>query len=238
VLCIDHVPSGLGNAFNLLVCTTGHSFENLENASISRLMRIVTLQLKINGVGAELPIIRAVGPILRHLPFQWAQDTFGSNDYLYAHGATFLSSIRANNSSSNIFANVAAAAEKGESLEDADVRVEAAGMLVAGTDTTAISLTYLVWAVLSQPALQRDLEAEVASVHEGYTDADLEKLPLLAAVISESLRLYGAAPGGLPRQVPHGGIDMGGYYLPEGTIVQTQAYSFHRDPELWPQPNE
>lgn len=210
----------------------------MENGTISKLMRIVTLQMKINGVGAELPIIRVVGPILRHLPFQWAQDTFGSNDYLYAHGATFLSSIRANNSSSNIFANAAAAAEKGESIDDADVRVEAAGLLVAGTDTTAISLTYLVYAVLSQPALQRDLEAEVANLHDGYTDADLEKLPLLAAIISESLRLYGAAPGGLPRLVPQGGVDMNGYYLPEGTTVQTQAYSFHRDPELWPHANE
>lgn len=201
-------------------------------------MRIVTLQMKINGIGAELPIIRLIGPILRHLPFQWAQDTFGSNDYLYAHGATFLSSIRANNSSSNIFANAAAAAEKGESIDDADVRVEAAGLLVAGTDTTAISLTYLVWAVLSKPDLQRELEAEVGGLCEDYTDADLERLPLLAAVIAESLRLYGAAPGGLPRSVPSGGADMGGYYLPEGTTVQTQAYSFHRDPDLWPQATE
>ena len=49
---------------------------------------------------------------------------------------------------------------------------------------------------------------------------------------------YGAAPGGLPRMVPPGGADMGGYFLPEGTTVQTQAYSFHRDPELWPHAEE
>jgi cytochrome P450 len=43
-----------------------------------------------------------------------------------------------------------AAAEKFE-LTDDDIRKEASNFILAGADTTAITLTYLVWAVLKRP---------------------------------------------------------------------------------------
>jgi cytochrome P450 len=91
---------------------------------------------------------------------------------------------------------------------------------------------------LSQPKLQQELEAEVASLDEDYGDMDLEKLPLLNAVIEETLRLYGAAPAGLPRSVPPGGVTIDDQVIPAGTTVTTQAYTFHRDQNLFPRPLE
>lgn len=38
--------------------------------------------------------------------------------------------------------------------------------------------------------------------------------PLLNAVIMEALRLYGAAPGGLPRDTPESGAMSSGYFIP------------------------
>ena len=73
---------------------------------------------------------------------------------------------------------------------------------------------------------------------EDYGDTDLEKLPLLNAVIEETLRLYGAAPAGLPRAVPPGGVTIDEQFIPAGTTVTTQAYTFHRDPALFPRPLE
>jgi cytochrome P450 len=118
------------------------------------------------------------------------------------------------------------------------VHLEASGLIIAGTDTTSVTLTYLVWAVLSQPTLQAELEHEVAALTSDYGDTDLEKLPLLNAVIEETLRLYGAAPAGLPRSVPPGGVTIDGQVIPAGTTVTTQAYTYHRDPELFPRPLE
>lgn len=96
----------------------------------------------------------------------------------------------------------------------------------------------MIWAVLSRPQLRTQVEAEIATLPENYTDADIEALPLVSAVIEENLRLYGAAPGMLPRIVPDGGADMGGYYIPQGITVTTHAYSLHRDPVLYPNPYE
>ncbi|KAK3068759.1 hypothetical protein LTR53_013422 [Teratosphaeriaceae sp. CCFEE 6253] len=129
-----------------------------------------------------------------------------------------------------------AEAGKGERLDDRDVEIEATNLIVAGTDTTAVSLTYLVYAVLSDPALQRGLVAEVSGLPETYSDANLESLPVLSAVIEETLRLYGAAPGMLPRAVPPSGIALGDFFLPPGTTATTQSYSMHRDASLFPDP--
>lgn len=78
----------------------------------------------------------------------------------------------------------------------------------------------------------------MAALPEDFTETDLEALPLLNAVIEEALRLYGAAPGSLPRVVPRGGAALGGYFIPEGTTVCTQAFTLHRDSNLFPNPEK
>ncbi len=101
-----------------------------------------------------------------------------------------------------MFAHIILEAEKGEQLDDLDVKLEASALIVAGSDTTAVTLTYLVWAVLSRPDLRALLVRELSKLPDEYGDRDLEELPLLCAVVEETLRLYGAAPGGTPRAVP------------------------------------
>ena len=207
-------------------------------AEVSEIMHSITTRITVRGVGVEFPIVTALGKVLRFVPNRTIQDIFCPNDVLYEHGRKYLDSIKASETSSNIFSNIAAEAETGEKLSTDDVHLEASGLIVAGTDTTSTTLTYLVWAVLSQPKLQHELETEVAALNEDYGDLDLERLPLLNAVIEETLRLYGAAPAGLPRAVPPGGVTIDEKFIPAGTTVTTQAYTFHRDPALFPRPLE
>jgi cytochrome P450 len=207
-------------------------------AEVSEIMHSITTRITVRGVGVEFPIVTALGKVLRFVPNRTIQDIFCPNDVLYEHGRKYLDSIKASETSSNIFSNIAAEAEAGEKLSMDDVHLEASGLIVAGTDTTSTTLTYLVWAVLSQPKLQKALEAEVAALDKDYGDTDLEKLPMLNAVIEETLRLYGAAPSGLPRSVPPGGVTINEQFIPAGSTVTTQAYTFHRDPALFPRPLE
>ena len=132
----------------------------------------------------------------------------------------------------NIFATMINEAEKGnnKNLTGLDVTLEAQNLIVAGSDTTGVSLTYLIWLILKHPKIRQALEAEVSFVSGEITDAKLEELPLLNACIEEGLRLYDAAPGGLPRVVPPGGATLGGFFIPGGVTVTTQAWSLHRDP--------
>ncbi|KAF2821094.1 cytochrome protein [Ophiobolus disseminans] len=125
-----------------------------------------------------------------------------------------------------------------ETMPKANIVANAQAYITAGSDTTAHTLTYLVWAVCREPSIRARLAKEVADLPDRYQDEDLKALPFLNQVIQETLRLYAAAPAHLPREVPPAGSEIDGYWMPGGTDVQTQAYSMHRDPIVYPAPEQ
>lgn len=133
----------------------------------------------------------------------------------------------------NVFTGFLTDNDKTVITEDSIV-TEATGLIGAGGGTTSVALTYLVWAVLSQPRVQEKLEHEVSQLSAGFTDAELEELPYMNAVIEETLRTHCPISGGLSRVTPKAGAHISGYYLPPGTLVSTQSYSMHRDSQTFP----
>lgn len=118
-------------------------------------------------------------------------------------------------------------------------------MVVAGSETTATSLSGITY-YLSQNALAyKALANEVRSTFSRYGDITAhatEPLPYLQAVIEEGLRLYPPVPIGLPRISPGETVD--GIYIPKGAIVSVSSWAsthseqnFHRPfdfiPERW-----
>ncbi|EKG21352.1 Cytochrome P450 [Macrophomina phaseolina MS6] len=111
----------------------------------------------------------------------------------FARKAVTNSRQRGTAGAGNIFTGILAEAEKSEStVSDLVLEREARSLIVAGTDTTALSLTFLVWSVLSRPELHRDLLSELREAESncvadecggaGFSDEQLEQLPLLTAV--------------------------------------------------------
>ncbi|KZP09980.1 cytochrome P450 [Athelia psychrophila] len=136
-----------------------------------------------------------------------------------------------------------------ESMPDLDIISEAMGHMVAGTDTTTISLSYFLWEMSRRPDIVAKLQAELdAAMPDPHAIPDitiLQKLPYLNAFIKEGLRVHGAVPSLLERVVPSStsknglpseSFDLMGYALPPGTVVATQAWSMHRDPAVFPSP--
>lgn len=118
-----------------------------------------------------------------------------------------------------------------------DILREAQGYIVAGSDTTSVTLTYLIYAVCQDHRVRDRLVAELATVPSPVSDKDLRDLHYLNQVISETLRLHTAVPFGLPRVVPVGGVTLRDTFIPGGTIVSTQSYSLHRDEGIFPEPD-
>ncbi|EOD47761.1 putative cytochrome p450 protein [Neofusicoccum parvum UCRNP2] len=207
------------------------NWEEEIRTTVNSYMNAVERIAKLNGICAELPVLK----LMRFAPIPSVQKFFSSNESVMEMSASVVQNSRSSSVGTNIFTGILAEAEKGNTLiSDAVLTIEARGLIVAGSDTTAITLTFLVWTILSRPQLHKQLVEELREkVPDKFTDEDLEKLPLMNAVIQEALRLYGAAPGSLPRNPPPGGATLGGFYMPEDVVVSTQAWSLHRNPDIW-----
>ncbi|GAT28420.1 cytochrome P450 monooxygenase [Aspergillus luchuensis] len=68
--------------------------------------------------------------------------------------------------------------------------------------------------------------------------ADIDALPLLDAIVRETLRRHAPAPAPLSRVTPPEGAWIHGYYIPGGVQVSSSAYSLHRIEEVFPSPEE
>ncbi|KAI1456501.1 putative cytochrome P450 [Annulohypoxylon moriforme] len=123
-----------------------------------------------------------------------------------------------------------------DTLPFIELREDAMSYIAAGSDTTTNTLTYLLWAVCRHPEIKEKLMAEIRTLPDNFEDPDVKKLKYLDNVIQETLRLYSAAPAGLPRVVPPEGATLGGYFVPGGYTVSAQAYSMHRNPAVYPEP--
>ena len=122
--------------------------------------------------------------------------------------------------------------------------------LSAGHETTAIALTYLCWEVSQDRDLQRKLRDELFSLEppiiwppesaakfELPTPKSIDSLPLLHAVIMETLRLHAPIPGIEPRITPAGGCTLAGYAnIPADVRVSAFAYALHRNGKVFPEP--
>ncbi|KAJ0119841.1 cytochrome P450 [Diaporthe amygdali] len=129
-------------------------------------------------------------------------------------------------------------AESEEKLNWQEVRSNALTFLVAGTDTTANTLTYLTWIICQNPVVKATLLEELSRLPESFDDAQLKSLKYLNQVIEETLRLYPAVATGLLRVVPPEGANIAGRQIPRGSTVSCQAYSLQRDPDIFPRPDE
>jgi cytochrome P450 len=130
-----------------------------------------------------------------------------------------------------------------------DMASEMLDHLAAGFDTSGITLTYLAWELSRScnVAIQSALRKELLSLHSAKSASsspsskEIDDLPLLHAVVMETLRLHAAIPGGQPRITPANttlgppGAEVDG--IPAGVRVVSAAHSLHRNPEVFPEPS-
>ena len=218
----------------------GESFRMLEQKKKNQYI----LDLEKNGfmgaLRATFPTLIAISsvfpvPVIKHAVAasarmaRYAEESLARRQRLEAADPT--------NAKVTLFSKIYQAAGD-EHLTFKEMRDNAMAYIVAGSDTTATTLTYLVWAVCRHPEVKATLfkELETLPADEDFTDRELKQLPYLNQVIDEALRLYPAVAAGLPRFVPPGGATLAGHWIEGGVTVSSQSYTLHRNPEAFPQP--
>jgi cytochrome P450 len=128
--------------------------------------------------------------------------------------------------------------EDGQPLSDQHLRDELMTLLVAGHETTATSLAWMLYRILSRPDVVEKLRTELQEVFgtDPVTPQHVNKLEYLDAVIKETQRLNPILPVvGRRLKTP---TTIGGHTLPAGSVAMPCIYLTHRREDVWPQPNE
>jgi len=130
---------------------------------------------------------------------------------------------------------LAARDEDGAPMSDQELRDEMVTLLLAGHETTATTLAWVLHHVLAHPAVYDRLRAELAA-YDGHDRVPASnELPFLDATIKESQRLMPIIPM-VGRRVREP-VTIGDHTLPAGVVAAPCMYLTHRRPELWDEPD-
>lgn len=125
---------------------------------------------------------------------------------------------------------------QGSGLSDVEVRDQVVSLIAAGYETTSGAMGWLVHSIGSDPELQDRLRAEMLAVTGGAPPgaAQLRDLPLLAATVNETLRLY--PPAALSARHVVESFEFAGHRVPAGATLVYSPYVTHRDPAVYADP--
>jgi len=126
-------------------------------------------------------------------------------------------------------------------LEFGEIAAEVSIMMNAGSTTTSIAMTNVLYLLLANPQKLQKLREEIdETLDEEDIIAPYEKvkyLPYLRACLDESMRVWPPTSHGLPRETPAEGANILGEFIPGNTTVSMSAFVAHRNPEIFPEPD-
>jgi cytochrome P450 len=122
-----------------------------------------------------------------------------------------------------------------------ELRADSSLFIAAGSDAVRLTVaaTLFYWGrhpdVLAKAT--REIRSSTTDL-ENVTDVTLSSLPYLRACIDEAMRLTPPKPSSIPREVNTGSIVVDGMPVPAGMTVATSTYALHRNPKIYPNPDE
>ena len=123
-------------------------------------------------------------------------------------------------------------------VSGAEIRDETITILLAGHETTATSLAWVMYRLLQHPDVLETARTEVASVFGNGRQASLAEqvaeLGYLDAVIKETARLHPVVP--IVVRYLEAPTRIGDFDLPAGSVAAPCIYLTHRRPDVWPDP--
>ena len=127
--------------------------------------------------------------------------------------------------------------ETGAAFSREQLRDQVATLIVAGHETTALTLFWSLYLLASAPAEQRRLAEEVAGLDLWGEAADrsLAGLPYSRAVVSEALRLY--PPAFVIVREAIGADRWATVAIPPNSLAMISPWVLHRHRRYWPDPD-
>jgi cytochrome P450 len=128
--------------------------------------------------------------------------------------------------------------DQGHSMSSQEIRSQIVTFIVAGHETVASALTWAWQLLATHRAVLDRVRSEAAPIVAagGPHFADLERLPVTAAVVDEVLRLY--PPAWLITRRAHEVDQFDGIDVASGSLIIVSPWLVHRHESLWDKPHQ
>ena len=122
-------------------------------------------------------------------------------------------------------------------MNTAELRDNLLTFIVAGHETTALTLSWAMYLMGFDPTMQARARAEAQSVLQGRaaTGGDVENLPLIRMIVDETLRMY--PPAGIISRTAQKYDTLCGRDIRPGDTVMIPIYALGRNELLWDDPD-
>ncbi|KAJ4350988.1 hypothetical protein N0V95_004222 [Ascochyta clinopodiicola] len=121
-----------------------------------------------------------------------------------------------------------------------ELNAESRLLVIAGSDTTAITLSFIAYELCKNPQAQAKLREKIEATltRKSHLDVeDVQNIPYLDGVINEAMRLHPVVPSGFQRETPPEGITLpNGTYIPGNIHIWMPMHCLQRDPRYFAQP--
>ncbi|XP_057307331.1 steroid 17-alpha-hydroxylase/17,20 lyase-like [Hydractinia symbiolongicarpus] len=125
-----------------------------------------------------------------------------------------------------------------DELSEDNVEIILSDILVAGFETVASTLQFMILYLIKNKNIAQKCYEEVDKILEGDDDlklTDLDNFHYVKAVISETMRITPAAPLGVPH-ITVNDLSIMEYVIPRNTTLFINIYAIHHDGNLHHQP--
>nr|APH81378.1 cytochrome P450 CYP3038A1 [Tigriopus kingsejongensis] len=129
--------------------------------------------------------------------------------------------------------------EAGEYFSDQQLVISVQDFFTGGSGTMSKTLAYAILFMVKYPEVQERARKEIQDAlgsRDEVTLGDRAELPFIEAIVMEVQRLSSVLPIAPPR-VPLKDVMIGDHMITQGTQVQINLYSLHRNQEHWGDPD-
>ncbi|PYI03026.1 cytochrome P450 [Aspergillus sclerotiicarbonarius CBS 121057] len=217
-----------GKTFNTSLSDANHFF-----------FPLMAMNLRIMNICGQMPILRRLG-FEKYLRGGTVADRKRQIDFSQQQLRSRLAAEPTQRRDIIYYLRRARDPETKQGYSEAELMSEVVTLLGAGSDTTNTTLSATFYFLAHHPAILARLSAEIRAVFPALDDIvagpQLAQMAYFRACIDETMRLCPPVPADLPREVLPGGLRVGTWHFPAGTVVGVPTYVLHHSKEHFDRP--